>query len=134
MLLRPFWLMCQFGMAISLTKKELQLVQPIFIPAESALVLTNDYWSWDREYYLSKRAGAPKIVNSIDLFMRTEGMTVEEAREKVKRLIISYEADYLRLKSEFYQTYSEISPALRRYIEVCGAIVAGNHYWLVILP
>lgn len=130
--LRPFWLMCQFGMGIVLTDEELQDVRHIFVPAESALVMTNDYWSWDREYFLSKRANAAKMVNSIDLFIRTEGLTVQQAREKVRISIVTHEKEYLALKAQFYQSHPRISSALKRFIEVCGVIVAGNHYWYVL--
>ncbi|KAK0113545.1 hypothetical protein ONS95_013796 [Cadophora gregata] len=132
--MEPFWLMCQFGMAIDLTDKELQSVRHIFVPAESALVMTNDYWSWDREYFMSKRANAAKMVNSIDLFIRTQGLTVEEAREKVRNSIIIHEKEYLALKADFYESHPQVSLALKRYIEVCGVIVAGNHYWCANCP
>ena len=126
---RPFWLMCQFGMAINLTDEELHSVRHVFVPAESALVMTNDYWSWDREYFLSKRAHAAKMVNSIDLYMRTEGLTVEKARDKVRTSIVAYEQEYVALKTQFYDSHPRMSSVLKRYIEVCGVIVAGNHYW-----
>ncbi|KAG4430926.1 hypothetical protein IFR05_013584 [Cadophora sp. M221] len=132
--MEPFWLMCQFGMGIVLTNEELQSVRHIFVPAESALVMTNDYWSWDREYFLSKRPNAAKMVNSIDLFMRIEGLTVAQAREKVRKSIVAREQEYLALKARFYERHPQISSTLKRYVEVCGVIVAGNHYWCANCP
>lgn len=35
--------MCQFGMGINISDEELRHLRHIFEPAESALVLTNDY-------------------------------------------------------------------------------------------
>lgn len=120
-------------MGIMLSDTDAQLVRHIFAPAEAALVLTNDWWSWHREFNLSKKTGR-QMVNAIELFMRTKSLSVREARDAVRQAITKYEADYVKHREEFYHANPDISLNLRRYIEVCGVVVAGNHYWCANCP
>ncbi|KAF9873147.1 geranylgeranyl pyrophosphate synthase [Colletotrichum karsti] len=126
--MEAFWSMVTFGMAVDISAADMNQLRPMFQAAESALVLTNDYWSWDREWRHAQRTQNPRIVNAIHLFMRAKGMSLEEARETVRQRILAYEADYLRAKEEFYKLNPHIPLHVKRYIEVCGVIVAGNHY------
>ncbi|TDZ67567.1 Ophiobolin F synthase [Colletotrichum trifolii] len=132
--MEAFWSMVEFGMAIDISESEKTETRPLFKAAESALVLTNDYWSWDREWRLAQRTQDPRIVNAVHLIMRTEGLSVDQAREKVRERIVDYEREYLRLKEEFYTQRPNLPLYLRRYVEVCGVITAGNHYWCANCP
>ncbi|OJD32476.1 geranylgeranyl pyrophosphate synthase [Diplodia corticola] len=131
--MEPFWLMCQFGMGLNLPDNELELLRPIFEPAEAALVLTNDYFSWDREYHSATHTGA-RIVNSIDLLRRTRGLSIDEARQAVKQLIVDYEQDYLAQKETYIKENPNLPAHVHLFIEVCGLVVAGNHYWCANCP
>lgn len=133
-IIRPYWALVHYGMAIDLSKEEWRQIQPIFQPAEAALILTNDYWSWDREWRAALRSRNPRIVNAIDLLMRTQGKTAGEAREAVQKYILAYEAAFLEKKTEFLRGHPEIPDYLRLCVEVCGAVVAGNHYWCANCP
>jgi ophiobolin F synthase len=130
----PFWSMCLFGMDISITKAESDSVKDIFQSIDRALVLTNDYWSFDREYAISKKTGAGRIVNAVELIMRRQKLSIDEARQVVRGLIIQHEQDFVQKKEEFYTINPGISISLRRFIEVGGAIIAGNHYWCTQCP
>ncbi|GKT48733.1 ophiobolin F synthase [Colletotrichum spaethianum] len=132
--MEAFWSMVEFGMAIDISEAEKQQIQPLFAAAESALVLTNDYWSWEREWRQAQQAKDPRIVNAVYLFMKTEGIAVDQAREVVRNRILAYEADFLRLKTEFFAQNPNISAHLKKYVEVCGVITAGNHYWCANCP
>ncbi|KAK8134625.1 hypothetical protein PG984_006637 [Apiospora sp. TS-2023a] len=131
--MEPFWLMCQFGMGINISEEDLRLVRHIFEPAESALVLTNDYWSWEREHNAWVTNGS-RIVNSIEVLSRNQGIGFDEARETVRKMIGDYEAEYIRRKDAYIRDHLSISPAMRRFVEVCGLVVAGNHYWCANCP
>lgn len=126
--------MARFGMDLSLSEQELHSVDHIFQSADSALVLTNDYYSWEREYAVSQRVGAGRIVNSVELFMRTNGLSADDAKQAIKQHIIAYEKEYSERKNVFYQTHPDISVSLRRWVEVAGTIIAGNHYWCTRCP
>ncbi|KAK8129662.1 hypothetical protein PG999_002042 [Apiospora kogelbergensis] len=131
--MEPFWLMCQFGMGLNISDEELQLVRHIFEPAESALVLTNDYWSWEREHNAWVTNG-PRIVNSIEVLSRHRGISFDEARDVVRKMIAEYEAEYLKRKDAYIQNHPSLSSTLQKFIEVCGLVVAGNHYWCANCP
>jgi ophiobolin F synthase len=126
--------MARFGMDLSLSEQELHSVDNIFQSADNALVLTNDYYSWEREYAASQRVGAGRTVNSVELLMRTKGLTTDDAKQAIKQHIIAYEKEYSDRKNIFYQTHPDISISLKRWIEVAGTIIAGNHYWCTKCP
>lgn len=126
--------MVEFGMSIDISDVEQKQIRPLFQAAESALVLTNDYWSWDREWRQAQRSQSPRIVNAVHLFMRTQGFSMDQAKEAVREKIIAYETEFLQLKDDFYSRHSDAPLYLKRYVEVCGAITAGNHYWCANCP
>lgn len=126
--------MARFGMNLSLSEQELLSVEHIFQAADSALVLTNDYYSWDRENAVAARTGSGRIVNCVEMYMRTKSISVSAAKELTKRHIIAYEKEYVSRKTQFYQRNPDVSQPLRRWIEVAGVIIAGNHYWCTRCP
>ncbi|KAF6809680.1 geranylgeranyl pyrophosphate synthase [Colletotrichum sojae] len=132
--MEAFWSMVEFGMSIDISDAEKKQIRPIFQAAESALVLTNDYWSWDREWRQAQRSQSPRIVNAVHLFMRTRGISMDKAKEAVREKIIAYESEFLRLKDDFYSRNTDAPLYLKRYVEVCGSITAGNHYWCANCP
>ncbi|KAK6213346.1 geranylgeranyl pyrophosphate synthase [Colletotrichum tabaci] len=132
--MEAFWSMVEFGMAMDVSDSDKTRIRPLFAAAESALVLTNDYWSWDREWRQAQQTEESRIVNAVHLFMRTQGLAMHEAREAVRERILAYEAEYLRLKTEFYSQNPNVGADLKKYIEVCGVITAGNHYWCANCP
>ncbi|KAE9575202.1 hypothetical protein CGMCC3_g8573 [Colletotrichum fructicola] len=132
--MEAFWSMVEFGMAVDISDQQKTAVRPIFQAAESALVLTNDYWSWDREWRQAQQTEDPRIVNAVHLFMRTQGLSMEQARETVRQKITDYEQTFARLKAEFLGENPNADLNLKKYIGVCEAIVAGNHYWCANCP
>ncbi|KAI9150204.1 Ophiobolin F synthase [Paramyrothecium foliicola] len=126
--MEPFWLMCQFGMGINISDEDLKPLRHIFDPAEWALVLTNDYWSWDREYNASLTTGS-RLVNSIELLSRLRNISHDESKEVVRDLILRYEKEYEVRMECFLRDQPSTPPHIRQFIEVCGLVVAGNHYW-----
>ncbi|KAF1360397.1 geranylgeranyl pyrophosphate synthase [Lizonia empirigonia] len=131
--MEPFWLMCQFGMGLNIPDEELAPTRHVFEPAEWALVLTNDYWSWGREYNASLTKGS-RIVNSIELLSRLKIISYGEAKDVVRELIIMYEREYEKRLECFLQEHPSTPPYLRHFIEVAGLVVAGNHYWCANCP
>ncbi|KAI9774496.1 MAG: hypothetical protein M1839_001684 [Geoglossum umbratile] len=123
-----FWPMVEFGMGFKLSGHDRELVKDVFRPAEEALMLTNDYWSWDREYDATKTKG-DRLVNAIDVISKTRNITIEKSRAWVKGQIIALEKEYVQRKTEFFQKHPDISFGLKQWVELCGYTVAGNHYW-----
>lgn len=61
--------MVEYGMGYRLTAKQHELIKDVMEPIEEALMLTNDYWSWDREYEDWKTNG-----NRLWRFFRCSGL------------------------------------------------------------
>ncbi|KJZ69127.1 hypothetical protein HIM_11485 [Hirsutella minnesotensis 3608] len=66
--------------------------------------------------------------------MRTRSISAEEARQIVSGKILHYEDEYIERKSKFFQQNPSTSVSLRRWIEVAGIIIGGNHYWCTRCP
>ncbi|KAF1942791.1 geranylgeranyl pyrophosphate synthase [Clathrospora elynae] len=131
--MRAFWPMVEYGMGIRLTTKDQELIKHVMEPIEEALMLTNDYWSWDREYEDWKTNGN-RLVNVIDVVRRTRSIPIDAAREIVKQMIIHTEQEYVKRKTEFYKQHPDLSLDLRRWIEAGGCVVSGSHYWATSAP
>ncbi|RAQ98645.1 geranylgeranyl pyrophosphate synthase [Stemphylium lycopersici] len=131
--MRAFWPMVEYGMGFRLTNRDHELIKHVMEPIEEALMLTNDYWSWDREYEAWKADGN-RLVNVIDVVRRTQSLPIDTARDIVKHMIIQTEQEYVKRKAEFYQEHPDVSLNLRRWIEAAGCVVAGSHYWATSAP
>jgi ophiobolin F synthase len=67
--------MVEYGMGYRLTPKQHELIRDVMEPIEEALMLTNDYWSWDREYEDWKTNGN-RLVNVVDVVRRTRSIPI----------------------------------------------------------
>ncbi|KAJ5026979.1 geranylgeranyl pyrophosphate synthase [Bipolaris maydis] len=130
----PFWAMVLFGMDITLTDDEIKATQHVMDAVDCALVLTNDYYSFDREYAAVKSNPEARIVNGVFLLMQNGGIDEVEARSSIRDLIVEYESQFLVRWKEYQEKNTNMSMNLRRFIEGAGAIVAGNHWWCTVCP
>ncbi|RYN41587.1 hypothetical protein AA0114_g10793 [Alternaria tenuissima] len=129
-----FWPMLQFSLGISISEAEEALVQPIIDAATEGLLLANDYFSWEREYRELQSGQSKRIVSAVDLFIRTKGLSIDDAKDEVKRKIITAERDFCERRDELYKACPDISLKLKRWIDCAGLAVSGNHYWCSACP
>lgn len=130
-----FWQLVQFGMGIDITKEEETDIAPIYEAATRALLLSNDYYSWEREWYDAKlKKDNRNLWNAIYLFMRTKDISIEEGRKLLVNIIHEEEAKYLKVCEAFYNAHPNCRLDLRRYIKVIGSITAGNSLWAATCP
>ncbi|GKT67041.1 geranylgeranyl pyrophosphate synthetase [Colletotrichum tofieldiae] len=129
-----FWPMLQFSLGISLSEAEHELVQPIINAATEGLLLANDYFSWEREYREMQSGHSKRIVSAVELFARTKGLSIESAKDEVKRRIIDAERSFCQRRDELYRTKPDIALKLKRWIDCAGLAVSGNHYWCSACP
>ncbi|KAH0559591.1 hypothetical protein GP486_003894 [Trichoglossum hirsutum] len=122
------WAMAEFGMGFRLSDDDKELIKDVFRPAEEALILTNDYWSWDREYNAAKVNG-DRLFNAVDVIAKTKSVPVEEARVWVGYQIGVLEQEYLEQKQRFFREKQNIPFYLRKWVELCGYTISGSHYW-----
>lgn len=125
--------MHRFVMGLSYTDEEHRLTEHILRTGSELLVLSQDYWSWDKEYLAWKTHGT-KIKNAVEFWSRTEGLSFELAREKVKTRILDLEQVYIKQSDQFYKDFPKESVALRPWVESIGACNAGLNYWSACAP
>ena len=126
--------MLQFSLGISISDDEEALVQPIIDAATEGLLLANDFFSWEREYRELQSGQSKRIVSAVELFIRTEKLTVGDAKDEVRRRIIKSEREFCQRRDELCRTHPDISLKLKRWIDCAGLAVSGNHYWCSACP
>ena len=121
-------------MALTITEDERKLIMPITAPAFVSLALTNDFFSWQKEYDQFKReAKAAYMVNAIWILTQEHSIEIEKAKQILKDKIASYCQEYLRLKAEF-QSSKVISSDVRNYLSALELSIAGNVGWSQFTP
>ncbi|OLN98000.1 Ophiobolin F synthase 2 [Colletotrichum chlorophyti] len=123
-----YWTKTVFGLGEKLSDEEEKLIRPLVWAAEKAAMLNNDYWSWDIEYFQANQK-IDKLTNAVAVLMRKEGISAEEGKERIKNLIVGYEAEYLRLRAQFYDNHPSARLYLRKRVELAGSMAAGVSFW-----
>lgn len=62
------------------------------------MILTNDYYSWDKE---CKEAPDQQLPNAVHVMNKIHGVDATNARYMVKREILRFEREYLEARNEF---------------------------------
>jgi hypothetical protein len=119
-----------FGMGMTLTQQEDAQFRCIIRPCYSALALTNDYFSFDREM---EDAQSSTLINSIDIAMRLQRLDIPAAKEVVKQTIRRYEGEFMRLISHRDRDWA-MSDKIRRYLEAMSYQISGNLVWSLNCP
>ena len=101
---------------------------------EYTMLLTNDYYSWEREYDAYQRVNNGRIYNAIELLMRTENLSPAIAKERVRSLITVYEDNFLKERDLLYTENPSLPFYLRKLAEVCEPSIAGYHFWYAVCP
>lgn len=128
-----------FGMGIHLTPEEEAVLKDIIHPAYAACGLTNDYFSFDREW--SEReatrrdsAAAEPMKNSVWLCMGWYNLSAKEAKEMVKRETIKYQDDFNTKRRAFEEANSGHSDNIRKCLDGVAQMVVGNVAWSLQCP
>ncbi len=129
-----YWAMLSFSLAVSLTAEDEASIEEVVEVAERALLLTNDYFSWERELEQSAIQDDGKIFNSVWFIMKQDGVSANVALQRVKDMILTLEVEFVKLKDQLYMNNPSLPLHIRRWIESCGLAIAGNHYWSATCP
>ena len=121
--------MVNFGFSFFPSTDDEALLAPARTSAERALMLTNDYYSWERERDQASSQDEGRVFNAVWFIMRQDDLPENVARDRVKEMILKYEAELVENKAKLYRDNPSLSVNLKTWIEGCGAVVAGNHYW-----
>ncbi|GKT87640.1 geranylgeranyl pyrophosphate synthase [Colletotrichum tofieldiae] len=123
-----YWTKTVFGLGEKLSDEEEKLIRPLVWAAEKAAMLNNDYWSWDIEYFQENQK-IEKLTNAVAVLMKKEGISAQEGKDRIKGLIVEYEAEYLRLRAQFYDNHPSAHLYLQKRVELAGSMAAGVSFW-----
>lgn len=125
--------MVTFGMAITIPEEEMESCRELMRYAWIAAGLTNDLFSWQKEYDASRRNGQPDVVNAIWVLMGEHSISVDEAKELCRSKIKDCVAKY-RTVVEDTKKRTDLSLDLRKYVEAMQYSLSGNVVWSLLCP
>lgn len=124
----PMSAMAAYGSGIDITAEEVASVEAKLRPVGLACTLANDYWSFPKELAAYKK-GLGYPVDTVTALQRIEGMSLEDAREKVKGLVMKYEQEALVLMDELLGPDSSLPEHVQRYVQGVYWSAGGANYW-----
>ena len=110
---QSLWL---FGTATVLTESEENLVNSIIHPINAAITLTNDYFSFDKEYH-EHQGMDPKVsmLNAVGLCMEWHNIGVAEAKQMVDEQVAAANRERVEAESRrnaAQRTYEEFKKSM----------------------
>ncbi|EPS36218.1 hypothetical protein H072_10356 [Dactylellina haptotyla CBS 200.50] len=122
-----------FGLGVKLTEEEEKVANKVLKHCFVALILSNDYFSFDKELEAAAKSGNMEedamSNNSVWLFMHWRNIDVDAAKQLVRGLVIEAEGKFLQDREEFLRTAPPNSDGLARFIEQFTLLVPGNTLW-----
>ncbi|KAI0404815.1 terpenoid synthase [Xylaria palmicola] len=129
-----FWhALVTFGCAISIPEEEMGICAELVLPAVIAASLTNDVFSYEKEYEAAQAVGFPNVVNAVWVVMGEHNISVLEAKTVCRVRIKEEVAKYVRTVGETISR-TDISHDTKRYIELMQYSVSGNVVWSLQCP
>lgn len=123
-----------FGMGMTLTTEEDEMMAGILRPCYAALALTNDFFSFDREWEEAKQTGGPNPINGVWFFMQWEGVDVMSAKQLVRQATNRCETEFLKLCADFRDHYAPVPGKLDTSLRAMSYQVSGNLIWSLNCP
>ncbi|KAF5874334.1 putative geranylgeranyl pyrophosphate synthetase protein [Botrytis fragariae] len=114
---------------VNLNNDEISSLKPVILPVLQAMVLTNDYYSWDKEYKEYNRTnGSMPMVNAVWLLKHLHDVDNTKARGLLREKILDLEMQYCNIRDEYLRTQTT-SPDTIRFFGLIELAVAGNRFW-----
>ncbi|TGO90136.1 hypothetical protein BPOR_0077g00090 [Botrytis porri] len=114
---------------LNLNNDETSSLEPVILPILQAMVLTNDYYSWDKEYEEYNRTnGSMPMVNAVWLLKHLHEVDNTKARELLKERILDLEMQYCDVRDEYLRT-QDPSPDMMQFFGLIELAAAGNRFW-----
>lgn len=120
-------------MGISIPEEEMNLCRRLMRPAWIAVGLTNDLYSWEKEYQAFLEKGQTHVVNAVWVLMREHSFTFDQAKDLCSQKIKENVAEYLCTVEE-NRNNENLSLDLRKYIECMQYALSGNVFWSKLSP
>lgn len=124
------WALALFTWAqdIHLIDDEEHIIDPIRYHVYAAMALTNDYFSWPKEYKAHMKDQEIPLVNAVHVVMQCQSCSEETAKEVVEAEIRRHET----LVSQFDDKYAgspNASLGVIKWLRMCETAIAGNYIW-----
>jgi ophiobolin F synthase len=127
-----FWhALIVFGCAITIPEHETDLCHQLALPAIMSVTLTNDLFSYDKEYDAAKKAGRPEsVVNALQVLMDEHKVSLDEAKVLCRQRNKVEVAKCVQATKET-RARSDVSQQLKDYMYHMQFGVSGNAIWSV---
>ena len=122
---------------MTVTDEEFAEIEDLTYPAFATVGLTNDYFSFDREF--AEREGTPTgsekepMTNAVWLCMQWSSLDIAQAKELVRAKAICYEGEFASSKSAFLSK-NPGSDKFRLCLDGVSQFVIGNIVWSLACP
>ncbi|KAI1292591.1 terpenoid synthase [Xylaria venustula] len=129
-----FWhALVTFGCAITIPEEETAMCENLVMPAVIAASLTNDLFSYDKEYEAAQAADLPGVVNALWVLMNEHRVSLEEAKIMCRTRVKEEVAKYIHTVHDTIAR-PDVSLDAKRYIELMQYSVSGNVLWSMQCP
>ncbi|RJE25610.1 geranyl-geranyl pyrophosphate [Aspergillus sclerotialis] len=124
----------RWGSGIYLTAEEERVAAPMSYVAYAALSLTNDLFSWEKEYksHIENHGNVP-LVNAVHIIQISQNLTQSAAQAVIRTEIRVHEQRYAQL-SEEYKATPHPSESIIRWLNLLEDSIAGNFVWSLRVP
>ncbi|KAI9376181.1 isoprenoid synthase domain-containing protein [Aspergillus egyptiacus] len=117
------------------SQQELDSVRPIIDAGGVAGIITNDYYSFNKEFDAHQRTGTlDRMQNAVGLLMREYGYTEDEARSILRQEINKGEKQFIDGYKAWESAPGPKSDSLRRYLIMVMQLFGGTIFWMAHAP
>jgi hypothetical protein len=120
-----------FGMALTISDDEMGLIEEAREHAHTALALSNDYFSWQKEYdewCKTRKAGG--VNNAVGVISKEHSVSIDEAKELCVKMIRSSYRRFCDEKKRFEtESGHKASRDLLKYLAALETCFGGNIVW-----
>ena len=112
-----------------MTKEEIEITAALTTAAYNILALTNDYFSWEKEWQNYNADGCKgDLINSVLLYMKWYSVDATEAKKMLRSEMMARELKYCNMKAA-YLGHGNTSENTIRWLRLLESVMAGNFLW-----
>ena len=128
-----------FGMGINLSDEDDEIIRDIVAPAYAVFALTNDYFSFDREYGEWREGRRDSMdpepmTNAVWHCMQWYNIDIEQSKELVRTETVRYEAEFESRKRTFLDANPSPPQRLWMCLDGISQMIIGNVIWSSTCP
>ncbi|KAF7956841.1 hypothetical protein EAE96_004167 [Botrytis aclada] len=114
---------------MNLNNDEISSLEPVILPILQAMMLTNDYYSWDKEYeQYNRNNGSMPMVNAVWLLKHLHDVDNTKAREFLREKILDFELQYCNIRDEYLRKQNP-RPEMTQFFGLLELAAAGSRFW-----